>query len=243
MATPDDPTPTPAWDPNPLVVVSRRNRNFLFPAAVLLRDPTPEDLLRWYGPKADPAERAEQTVTVLAGITFLGAMTTCWKLKDIRNASEAPQDAKGRPVPPSYDSCLLVNPENSTRNSFDLPQFRDRATRAILGPKVHEAWKRVFAFLKTRDEEQTKQGQLGLWATAGGYDAPEMMLMPLRDALEHRTDLGQQAYGITLAAIPWVRNATHLGALHDHACHHAQAWPLVEAARKRIAAWRQADPT
>lgn len=241
----DDQEVRQGWDPNPMVAVSRRTRNFLFPASVLLREPTEADLVKWYAPKKVAPDKApevtnidEQTLTLQAGITFLGCMTTAWALKDVRSASEAPQDGRGRPVAPPYDKCLLVYPENTTRSTFELPQFRDRATRGILGTEVNKAWMRVLAFLKGRDDELTKKGQLGLWTAVGGYDAPEVMILPLRDILEHKSDLGQQAYGMTLAAIPWHRNATHLGALHDYACHHAQSWPLVDATRKRISAWR-----
>lgn len=232
---------TPAWDPNPLVVVSRRTRNLVFPAAVLQREPTKEDMIKWYGPTSKAEDRDDKIVTVQAGITFLGTLTTAWTLKEITKSSDAPKDDKGRPLAPAPQTTLQVSPENTARNIFALPMFRDKATQALLCGEVSKAWMRVFKHLQARDEDLVLAGQLGLFTTSGGFDAPEIMLLPLRDVLEHKTDLGQQGFGMTLNAIPTHRNATHLGALHDHACHYPQSWQIVEAARRRVQVWRNSE--
>lgn len=232
------------WDANPLVLVSRLRRDFFVPNDVWLREPTEADLVKWYtrpmkfedvGKKVD---RAEKAVTFCAGVTFLGTLTSAWMNKDIPSAADAPKDTKGRMVGPVFDKAIFLYPETNNRQVFDLNQFRDSATRALIPQRVNEAWIRVVKHIMSRDAEVAKAGGYsGLFESHLGRP-PEMILLPLQDLLKHSSDVGQAAYGHTLASIPHTRNGTHLGGLHDYAVHYATSWPIVEAARKRISAWK-----
>lgn len=233
------------WDADPLVLVSRRPRVLVFPQSILLREPSKEDAERFAfgakdqkGESVRAADRQEVTMQVNAGVTFLGSWTTAWKLLNVEDASKAPRDARGRPVPPPYDSCVLVYPTTKARTMFDGPQFRDPATRAILGHQVSQAFKRVFAWIEMQDLEVSQiQGTVGLWQTPPGYESPELMLIPLKEVFAQKGAKGQWAHASMTASLKWFKDATHLGALHDYACRMEGGWNTAMACRDRARAW------
>lgn len=232
--TPASPVETaPLWDSNPLVLISKRNRNFYFPGSLLLKEPTQEDLAAWTSRESRSIDRDEKVVSILAGVTFLGCWTSCWELLGVPDPSSAPRAEKGKSAAPPHDKCVLVFPDSNAGDAFERPQFRETYSRALIGSEVHKAWKRVFKYLKDRDSEAVKRGELGLWTPVGGYDCPEVQILPLQDVLEARTEEGQKAIRYVLDAVKFHRNSAHLGALHDYAVRHPRAWDIVTAARVR----------
>lgn len=78
--SPPDEVPTDpfAWDPDPVVLVSRRPRILYFPHVLLQRDATPEEVRRWAGANDEntAGRRRDEQMFVQAGVTFLGTMMT-----------------------------------------------------------------------------------------------------------------------------------------------------------------------
>jgi hypothetical protein len=233
------------WDADPIVVVSRRPRTLIFPQPLLAREASEQELAKWalgavdkHGDPLRASDRQESTLTINAGITFLGSWTTCWKLLNVEDASKAPRDGRDRPLAPSYDSCVLVYPVTKARTVFDQPAFRDPATRAIIGKQVHSAFKRVFEHLQLRDMELSQStGELGLFTAPPGYDSPEIMVMPLKDVFSQKGKEGQWAHQHMTQSLKWFKDATHLGALHDYAVRFPGGWNTAMLCRDRARAW------
>lgn len=219
----------PKWDADPLVVISKRIYDLSFPLPVLFSEPTKEDFDRWYKPEAIAADRGDKIIRLHAGVTFLGAFTTSWALRDIVDPNMVP---KGAPRP---DDCILVFPDCTARDEIDGPQFRDPETQSLLGTEVFKAFKRVLDFIKMRDSHFTKTlPKHSLFTASRTGDSPEIMLLPLSEVFQHGSSLmGQRAYETVLATVKTHRTATHLGALHDYARRNPNGLNIVEACRIR----------
>lgn len=224
------------WDPNPVVVISKRPCSFRFPNSVLLRAPTEDELTRWSSKDEDnrASSRDEKTVHLHAGVTFLGTYSTSWALKNINSHKESPAGA------PHFDRCVLLTPRTDSTTTTSHHSFRDPASRKILGTKVHEAWMRVMAYLKEQDRRLLEAGiGGGVWNSPGGLDTPDVFLIRLGEAFKLGTELGQAAHGAITAAIPWVKDPATLGAFHDYACRNANTYAaFADKCRTRGRAWR-----
>lgn len=197
-----------AWDPDPVVVVSRRPRVLYFPTDLLLREPTEADVAKW---TADtwPAT-LNKPIAVGAGVTFLGTYTSSWAY-----LSATPGNApKG---PPHPEKMRLVQPYTlassvmSQRGSGNV----DPETGRLIPSRVNAALRRVMDF-------QEKHVSPHLFTAPDGFDAPEIMLLPLSEVFTQRTERGQQAHTTVLTTIQHLRAVRHevmtpLGALHDYA--------------------------
>lgn len=218
------------WTRDPLVLVSRRIRDLSFPGALLLRDPTEADLRRWRDTNSRTNNVNEHKVRVLAGVTFLGALTTAWALRAVTGPGQAPRSA------PADDALILVRPTSSADGLLNGHQFVDRDTRKVVPRLVHEAWLRVMRWLEREDVEGARErGERPLiFGAADGHDAPECMLVPLSEVLRQSTEAGRQAYPAVVNSFRWHKDGRHLGALHDYAVRDAAAWPLVDGMRQRL---------
>src|SRR5574338_1579436 len=93
---PTDSTPTAdpfAWDPDPMVLVSRRNRVVVVPTDILRGEMSPEQVKRWSTPISEIGQvgsRQERQVAFVAGVNFLGAHTSVWALRGTAESRRAP---------------------------------------------------------------------------------------------------------------------------------------------------------
>lgn len=224
---------TPAsfeWTRDPLVLVSRRIRDLSFPGALLAREPSDVDLRRWADPNNRQNNVGEHKVRVLAGVTFLGALTSAWALRAVSGPGQAPRAA------PADDAMVLVGPTSSASGILAGHQFIDRETRAVVPALVHAAWLRVFRWLERVDVEgaQERGDRPLLFGQADGYEAPECFLVHLSEVLRQSTERGRWAYPAVTGSFRWHKDGRHLGALHDYAVREPAAWPLVTEIRARL---------
>lgn len=213
-----------AWDPDPVVVVSRRPRVLYFPPDLLLRDATDKDVALWTSDRWSATQNKQ--LALGAGVTFLGCYTSSWAYH-----STAPGHAPKGPPPP--DKCILVQPYTlasatmSQRGSGNV----DPETGRLIPSRVNAALRRVMAF-------QEQHASPYLFTAPDGYDAPELMLLPLSEVFTQKTERGQQAHTTILTTIPHLRANRHetmtpLGALHDYAIKFrtTAGRPIVDACR------------
>lgn len=205
-----------AWDPDPVVVVSRRPRVLYFPPDLLLREPTEADVKRWTSANGSGggdiawSSTLNKQLALGAGVTFLGAYTSSWAYH-----TTAPGHAPKGPPPP--DKMLLVQPYTFASATMSAPGSGnvDPETRRLLPHRVHAALRRVLDY-------HEKHASPHLFRALDGHDAPEVMVLPLSEVFSQRTERGQQAHTTVLVTIPHLRANRHevmtpLGALHDYA--------------------------
>lgn len=214
------PTSDPAWNENPVVVVSRQRRVLRFPARVLLEEVPADEQARLA--KADAADINEQTVSLEMGVTFLGAFTTVWSLVEVPDAREAPRGG------PRLDDCRVVKPISTAEALLTGRAFQDGTEKRRLDPaKVQAGFLRVMEYCR-------RFGCPGLWEAEDGFDAPTLTTMPLRSILRSEGDGASFALGATMNGIKYAKRADNLGALHDYAVRSGQtSWALVDLARQR----------
>lgn len=225
----DDPPPDPfAWESDPTVLVSRRSRILMFPQALVERTPSAAEVAAWYAPDAGAHRtRSEQMLSIHAGVTFLGAYTTSWDYLHT-TPGHAPTGA------PRPDKCLLVRPMTKVELTDPRSGNVDPETRRLIPAKVRAILHRIVGYLK----DQKLSGAHDLFTAPDGFDAPELMLLPLSEVIEQRTERGQQAHAMVINTIPHLRRdpqhvATPLGALHDYAlrARHNRGAAIVAACR------------
>lgn len=239
--TPEKPAVyVPAWTANPIVVVSKRMRNLNFPAVLLARDATAEELEAWRkGPTDIAAPRLPVfTLTLNAGVTFLGALTTQWKYLDVNNRQSAPRN------PPNVDDCALLMPTSNANSQIlnkDDPQFKardaeGRPNHELTDPnRIAEMWVRVLGYYQAEEEAQLKAGAYvgaPLFRAMRGFDAPELTVGYLADFLASKGEAAREAYPYLAANVRGTRDGAHLGALHDYAVRAERGWDFVVKARE-----------
>lgn len=213
-----------AWDPDPVVVVSRRPRVLYFPPDLLSREPTEADVALWTSDRWSSTQN--KMLAIGAGVTFLGCYTSSWAYLST-TMGHAP---KGPPPP---DKCILVQPYTfassvlTSRTSGNV----DPETGRLIPARVNAALRRVIDYHQQHENPH-------LFRATDGYDAPELMLLPLSEVFSQRTERGQQAHTTVLTTIPHLRAVRHdvmtpLGALHDYALKHKTraGEPIVAACR------------
>lgn len=230
----------PAWTANPWVVVSKRMRNLNFPAVLLTRDATNEELEAWRkGPTDVTAPRIPTfTLTLFAGVTILGAMTTQWKYLDV-------QDRRTRPHnPPNLDDCTLLTPPSSANPQIfnkDDPAFKARDEQGrpdheVTDPgRISDMWRRVLGYF--RDEEALAMSSgvyvgAPLFRAPRGFDAPELTVGLLSDFLTSKGDAEREAFPFMASNIKGTRDGAHLGAFHDYCVRSDRGWDFVLKARE-----------
>lgn len=204
-----------AWDPDPLVLVSRHNRVLPFPAALLRGDMTDEQVRRHFDPPRDIAlagAKEEETLTLIAGVNFLGARTTSWAY-----LKTAPQGAPSGP--PDPNTTVTVWPYCSRHNVITErggPNW-DRESGKVIPGGIHAALVRILEFSRAHQ----RPGEVSLWETVDGFDAPELALLRLSEVFRQHTDAGRHANATTIGSVAFLRRTpeviAHLGALHDYA--------------------------
>jgi hypothetical protein len=218
------------WDPDPLVLVSRRPRILYFPKVLASRDPTPRDYEAWRSQESTTLRRQEEQLAVGAGVTFLGTYTTSWADLETRpgHATRTPDPAK----------MLLVEPFSRARDAIASQANKDPATGRLIPAKVNAIYRRILAHLR-KEAEDGRAGTVNPWEPMDGFDAPELMLVRLSEMFTQRTDAGQQAHATTFATIRHLRRNPHeavtpLGALHDYAIRHVSggARAIVDECRR-----------
>jgi len=218
-----------AWDRDPIVVASRRARVLYFPAKLLLAEATEADLARWSDKNSTGMDRGDASVRIEAGITFIGAFTTQWALRNVASFQQAPKSA------PPVDACTLLWPAGTADNTIkNAAAFMVPGSRDVNPPAVNAGWLRVFAYLRKQEERVlAAEGapSLALFSALDGFDAPEIVIAKLNDILGQRTAEGQHAHPHMANAIAYSKNGRHLGALHDYAVRHPGAWSIVESCR------------
>ena len=227
---------TPAWTADPVVAVSKRMRVLEFPSVLLQRDATPAECDAWrLGPQQQMDVIRTHRVTLMAGVTVLGAVTTSWALLDVPSRERAPRQA------PPLDACRIVMPMTTAHNLVnDGAQFK--ATGADGQPdyeyvdpaKVSAAWERVLAYLRRQEEALRASGMhlpAPLFWTQRGFDAPELTVGRLSDFLTQREDTHRAAYPFITAGIKGVRDGLHLGAFHDYCARSDRGWNLAMECR------------
>lgn len=226
----------PKWDPDPVVLCSRRSRIIPFPTVLLLREPTEADKQAIMAPLELGKVRDESQMSVVAGVNFLGTLTTAWDPLMFRAPSSqaAPRSA------PSVDHCVLVAPYSRNVNLDKRAGFADRDTGRIKAEAVHAAWMRVLDYLRSCEEAQIKgpagQANVPLFTPEQGFEAPEFVVCKLSEVLTQRSEAGTHAYQHAQGAIAHAKDGSHLGALHDYAVRTTTGWTLAVACRARAMA-------
>lgn len=219
-----------AWDPDPLVVCSRRTRDVSVPAALLMRDPTEKERAAWAAPTA-MSMVAQVTVRLNAGATFLGAGVTQWLYRGLTSHAQV----KGTPPP---ESLVALWPKSSEDNTLrDAPRFKGHESNAVDPAKVCVAWQRVLAFLREEEKrvlEQDGVAPLTLFTAKGGYDAPELVVCRVSELFRMQTVDGQHAQPHVMGSIKWAKDGRHLGALHDYALRHPGGSVIAMACQQRL---------
>lgn len=226
-----------AWTPDPVVAVCRRERVLYVPGVLLRRDPSDAEKRRWRDPAGRPENRAEVGLRLLIGATFLGAYATSWDLRGVDGPHAAPSRE------PSEDRLRLLLPPSLRVEQFDPgDRDRDRPGAPLRPDRAHAGVLRALAWVHEQDAEGLRAGTVvepGLFSAGLSHDAPEVALLPLSEVLAQRTQAGVQSFALVLAAIPYVRDAGHLGALHDYAVRVPAARSIVDACRRRAAFFGQ----
>lgn len=228
--TPTDTTPPAdpfAWDPDPLVLVSRRPRILYFPRVLATRDATEDDYKRWRSDSSTTAQRQEEQMAVGAGVTFLGTHTTSWA-----DLATRPGHA---PAVPDPARMILVEPFTRVRDLITRAENKDPASGRLLPHKAHAIYLRILRHL----QREAKDGRAGVnpWETVDGFDAPDLTLLRLSEVFSQRTDAGQQAHATVTATIRHLRRDRHevltpLGALHDYAVRNRAGGAILEECRR-----------
>lgn len=201
-----------AWDPDPVVLVSRRHRALYIPSGVLRGEPTPAQVKAWTDPAALSTARDERHVSLLAGVNFLGAFTSSW-LYRLHDGRAAPQG------PPPVDSCVLLWPSTNGSDLVTSPRSGnvDRETGRLRPDKVREVVERVLAYHR----QHMSGGDENLWAADDGFDAAEFVMMPLSQIFAQASPEAAGAHTTIVQSIRHLRRtrevAAVLGALHDYA--------------------------
>lgn len=248
--TADKPAPyTPTWTVDPWVVVSKRTRDIDFPAVLLTRDATTEEMTRWL---RDPQEKYREpgapinagaaarvhtfSVTLGAGVTILGALTTQWRHLDVVDMSRRPRN------PPNIDDCNLVYPVSTAGEQIrkdDYFKARDaegRPDHEVVDPnRVADAWRRVMRYLEAQEKALVQDGTwlaAPLFSAQRGFDAPELTVGRLGDFLLQRTEEARRAYPFLAANYKGCRDGRHMGAFHDYCVRSDHGWDFVAKARE-----------
>jgi len=230
----------PAWTANPWVVVSKRMRNINFPAELLARDATKDEVEAWRkGPTEVTAPRVPSfVVSICAGVTFLGALTTQWKYLDVQGRQQRPHN------PPNVDDCMLIIPASNANPQIlnkDNPMFKARDAEGRPDHEVTDCnriadmWRRVFGYFKSEEEHALKSGvYVGapLFHAMRGFDAPEMTVGLLGDFLTSKGDAEREAFPYMASNIKGTRDGAHLGAFHDYCVRSDRGWDFVGKARE-----------
>ena len=239
--TADKPAPyVPAWTADPWVVVSKRMRNLNFPAVLLTRDPTKEELEAWRkGPTDVTAPRVPTfTLTLSAGVTILGALTTQWKYIDVADRRTRPHN------PPNVDDCALLIPASNANPQMlnkDDPMFKARDAQGrpdheVTDPnRIADMWRRVLGYFKSEEAHAMEAGvYVGapLFRAMRGFDAPEMTVGLLNDFLIGKGDAEREAFPFMASNIRGTRDGAHLGAFHDYCVRSDRGWDFVMKARE-----------
>ncbi len=112
----DELPPDPfAWQPDPVVVVSRRNRVLAYPADLIKGDPTPEQVRRWTNPEARAEHRNDKMLALIAGVNFIGCRTSSWAYLHTQQGQQ-PQG------PPQDSQQVLVWPQMSQHADISNPR-------------------------------------------------------------------------------------------------------------------------
>lgn len=213
-----------AWDPDPVVVVSRRSRIFHFPAALLVAEPGDDLRKKWLAEDSLPRDRREVQVTLNLGVTFLGCRTSAWAYRKFDG--QAPRN------PPPDEQRVLLEPQGpQAREMIKGGAFLDRETGRRRPDLVRAAWTRVFDYLRA-DENPTSE----FFRAPDGFDAPEVIVCRLSELLAQTTEAGRNAYSHALAGAARCKDLAHLGALHDFAFRERRAAAIVTACRARALA-------
>lgn len=220
-----------AWEPDPVVLVSRRPRSIVFPADLLRGEPTAEQVKRWNTPPTDIGQAAHRTdamMAILPGVNFLGTFTSSWLLRT-HDGRMAPQG------PPPPDKCAVFYP--SSPNGRDLIDGqrsgnRDRETGRLRPDKVRAIVDRVLKYCR----EHRAPTDLDLWSTMDGFDAPELQALRLSELFRQNSQEAAHAHASVTAAIPHLRrtqeHAAVLGALHDYALRDRAGSAILAACRR-----------
>lgn len=215
-----------AWDPDPVVLVSRRARRLLFPRLLVERALTADEVA---------TARPDLWVIAQAGVTFLGTLSTSW-------ADLATMPGHASTVP-DMRRAVLAQPASWAQQAISAPGAgnKDPATGRLRPDRVREIFRRVFAYVKDTRHPTSPD----LWTTVDGYDAPEMMMLPLSEVFSQRTERGQQAHEAVFKTIPVLRRVVHetvtpLGVLHDYAvrARGGGASAILSACRAKAAKWK-----
>lgn len=237
--TTDKPAPySPTWTADPWVVVSKRMRNLEFPAVLLTRDANAEEMERWRrGPTDIAAARVPAfSVSLCAGVTILGALTTQWKYLDIPSQNLRPTN------PPNTDACVLVWPVSTANEQvaqsleFKARDADGRPNPEVIDPsRVADMWRRVLAYHAAQEDALIKSGVhlfSPLFVAQRGYDAPELTVGRLSDFLHQRGDAYREAFPYLAANYKGTRDGRHLGAFHDYCVRSDRGWDFVFKARE-----------
>lgn len=206
------PTADDAWDPDPIVLVSRRDRSLYFPGALLRGDPSSEQIKVWTNPQGRVGERDERFLKLTAGVNFLGTLTSSWLYRTF-DGRTAPQG------PPAVDKCILLYPDTNGRDALTSPRggHIDRETGRLIPARVKATIGRVLDYHR----KHMSAGDDDLWTTPDGFDAPELVLMPLSQIFAQASPEAAGAHTTTVQSIRFLRRtpavAATLGALHDYA--------------------------
>ena len=219
-----------AWDPDPVVLVSRRPRILYFPHVLLEREATADELKRWSADDEQntPTRRRDEQFGIQAGVTFLGTYTTSWADMETRFGQASSGPAHGARM-------LLVEPFVRGRESIvNNRENRDASTGRLIPARVNAIYMRI---LRYHREQKPASGALDMWTPGDGFDAPELQLVRLSEVFSQKTEAGQQANATIMATIKHLRRDPHevvtpLGALHDYAIRHRQGMNIVEECRK-----------
>lgn len=219
-----------AWEPDPVVVVSRRNRILHFPGALLTGPVSDERRAAWFAPPEGLAagslglarNQNPHDLEVNYGVTFLGVKTSVWKYRaaDDRNTP--------RGAPPEADRHLVEPVGRQSHNALTGAAFKDPESGERVPSRIAAAWLRVLAHLRDPRGEAS-----ALFTPGEAYDAPELVVLPLSEVLRQNTEAGRLAYPLVLDASGRARNLAHLGALHDYAVRERTAAAIVAACRRR----------
>lgn len=219
-----------AWDRDPMVVVSRRHRVIMYPAALLTREMTADEVAAHFAPPTTPNDvhqRDEKMLALYAGVNFLGAHTSVWHYQKHaeRNMPQgAPPESALKLVWPFTTGHAVVSDVRSGNVDRDTNRLRPDRVRAVL--------ERIVAFSKAHRHPQDAD----LWSASDGFDAPELQVLRLSELFDRRTQAANHAAATASISIKHHRrtpeSATLIGALHDYAIRDRQGSALLAECRR-----------